>query len=69
MEFYVANIGDNDVILGTDWLKKYNLDINWAKGTMDLTRCPKSCEVKEGPVINVESTATTEQRGKKIAGS
>ena len=58
MEFYMADIGDNDVILGTDWLHKHNPEINWGEGTFDLTRCPSDCEVKDRPVINVESTAT-----------
>ena len=36
-EFFVADIGDHDVILGTDWLREHNPDIDWFKPQVDMT--------------------------------
>src|SRR5687768_3711648 len=62
-EFYITDIGDNDVILGMDWLKKHNPEIDWAEQTIDLSRCPHDCEVTETPVEGVESIETARRRG------
>ena len=36
-EFYVTNIGNYDIILGTDWLRHYNPVIDWHKDTLQLS--------------------------------
>ena len=36
--FIVTNIGQETLILGIDWLRKYNPMINWANGTLELDR-------------------------------
>lgn len=40
IELYVTDIGDHDVILGTDWLDEHNPEIDWAGTRVDFTRCP-----------------------------
>jgi gag-polyprotein putative aspartyl protease len=48
----VAEIGEDDVIIGVDWLRRHNPDIDWRKGTIRMDRCPDDCPVtrKEKPL-------------------
>ena len=39
----VYNLGKTEVILGMPWLAAYNLEINWEKGEVKITRCPPIC--------------------------
>jgi len=41
--FYLANLGQEDLILGTDWLRLHNPDVNWQTDQIMLSRCPKTC--------------------------
>ena len=36
----VYNLGKTEVILEMPWLAAYNLEINWEKGEVKITRCP-----------------------------
>ena len=49
--FAVTDIGDDDVIIGIDWLREHNPDIDWAKGSLCLTRCPARCH-RHVPVVH-----------------
>ena len=57
VEFFVADIGDFDLILGTDWLHEHNPEIDWPRQQVHMTRCPASCQLHEPPVKNLQ-TAT-----------
>jgi len=35
----VCNLGKTEVILGMPWLVAYNLEIDWEKGEVKMTRC------------------------------
>jgi hypothetical protein len=50
-EFYVTAIGTHDIILGTDWLKAHNPEVNWTTSQLALTRCPKTCSLSAIPII------------------
>ena len=50
-EFYVTNIGNYDMILGTDWLRHHNPIIDWGKDTLQLARCPNTCTVTTPPPL------------------
>jgi hypothetical protein len=52
--FYVANIGKQDIILGSDWLVEHNPEFHWRNYSMDLTRCPKTCQVRGKVTIRSE---------------
>lgn len=39
----VANIGDYPLIIGIDWLRQHNPEIDWQDDTISFTRCPKEC--------------------------
>ncbi|THH01445.1 hypothetical protein EW145_g6909 [Phellinidium pouzarii] len=41
--FEVCNLGKTVLILGHNWLKKHNPEIDWITGEISLTRCPISC--------------------------
>jgi hypothetical protein len=51
LELYVTSLGDHDVILGTDWLKAHNPEVDWAKPCLALTRCPTTCKLSTTPII------------------
>jgi len=42
-EMAVTNIGRHDILLGTDWFRAHNPQIDWAKKKLHLDRCPTSC--------------------------
>jgi len=42
-EMAVTNIGQHDILLGTDWFRAHNPQIDWAKNQLRLDRCPTSC--------------------------
>jgi len=42
-EMAVTNIGWHDILLGTDWFRAHNPQIDWAKNKLRLDRCPTSC--------------------------
>ena len=41
--FYVADLGDKDMIIGMTWLQSHNPVIDWRTGKIDFTRCPGKC--------------------------
>jgi len=42
-EMAVTNIGRHDILLGTDWFRAHNPQIDWAKNNLRLDCCPTSC--------------------------
>jgi len=43
IKFNVCNLGRTDVILGMPWLAAHNLEIDWEKREVKMTRCPPWC--------------------------
>jgi len=39
----ITNIGQHDILLGTDWFRAHNPQIDWTKNKICLDRCPTSC--------------------------
>ena len=58
-ELYVTTIGDNDIILGTDWLHAHNPEVNWTLPQVAFTRCPKTCTLSQDPLIITSKKAQT----------
>ncbi|GLB45865.1 putative retrotransposable element tf2 155 kda protein type 1-like [Lyophyllum shimeji] len=57
--FAVTDLGEQDMILGYTWLKEHNPEIDWAAGTVSMSRCPARCqtcreEVKRRPAPEPE---------------
>ncbi|GLB41126.1 putative retrotransposable element tf2 155 kda protein type 1-like [Lyophyllum shimeji] len=44
MVFAVTDLGEQDMILGYTWLKEHNPEIDWAAGTVSMSRCPARCQ-------------------------
>ncbi|GLB33349.1 putative retrotransposable element tf2 155 kda protein type 1-like [Lyophyllum shimeji] len=42
--FAVTDLGEQDMILGYTWLKEHNPEIDWAAGTVSMSRCPARCQ-------------------------
>ena len=47
--FTMADIGPEDVIIGIDWLRKHNPEVDWEQGTLRLSRCPEGCHKADKP--------------------
>ena len=41
----VTDLGKNPFILGFSWLQRHNLEIDWSKGTVKMTHCPRHCHM------------------------
>jgi len=42
--FLVTDTENHDILLGTDWLKVHNPNIDWANNRIYLDRCPPLCK-------------------------
>ena len=51
--FLVTDTGNHDILLGMDWLKVHNPNIDWAKNLIHMDRCPLLCKPchTPGPTI------------------
>jgi gag-polyprotein putative aspartyl protease len=49
-EFLITNVGEHDIILGTDWLRHHNPDVDWTKDSLTFNHCPRTCLMPEGPI-------------------
>jgi len=43
IDVVVTDLNSMDIFLEHDWLVKHNPEINWDKGMIWFTRCPKTC--------------------------
>ena len=41
----VTNLGKNPFILGFSWLQRHNPEIDWSKGMVKMTCCPRHCHM------------------------
>ena len=41
--FVMMDIGKEDVIIGLDWLREHNPEVDWEHGSLCLSRCPEMC--------------------------
>jgi hypothetical protein len=40
----ITDTGKTDVIIGYNWLRKHNPEINWEKGELKFSWCPPACK-------------------------
>jgi len=43
--FEVCDLEKSNFIIGYTWLHKHNLEINWETEKVEMTRCPRECNV------------------------
>jgi len=58
----VCELGKTDVILGMPWLAAHNLEIDWEKGEVRMTRCLPLCE----KIVRIKGKKETREDEKKI---
>ena len=58
----VCELGKTDVILGMPWLAAHNLEIDWEKGEVRMTRCPPLC----GKVVRIKGKKEIREDKKRI---
>jgi hypothetical protein len=66
MNMYAANIGQQDIILGTQWLIKHNPEIDWEKYKLKFSQCPATCELDEPWQLHSKPTARNTTGAKTI---
>ncbi|KAF9796682.1 hypothetical protein IEO21_10968 [Rhodonia placenta] len=59
--FMVTDIGPEDVIVGLDWLREHNPEIDWESGSLKLSRCPETCSARR--TGRMEQAATARDTG------
>src|SRR6202045_1183940 len=60
VHFLLGKIQSHKVILGHDWLKRHNPDIDWKKAELSLTHCPPQCSLSpQAPTPLKTSTLTS----------
>jgi hypothetical protein len=47
--FLVTDTGNHDILLGTDWLRAHNPNIDWAKNVIHMDQCPPLCQPRHTP--------------------
>jgi len=47
--FLVTDTGNHDILLGMDWLKAHNPNIDWANNRIHMDRCPPLCKPHQTP--------------------
>jgi hypothetical protein len=63
IKMYTANIGQQDIILGTGWLIKHNPEIDWENYELKFSRCPSTCKLEEPLQLkNKPTTSGTKAR-------
>ena len=62
----ITDIDDQDVIIGIDWLRKHNPNIDWKNGTVTLSRCPPTCKMHQPEVITETPTTPMPKTKKKV---
>ena len=58
--FYLADLGQEDLILGTNWLQLHNPDVNWQTDQITLSQCPKTCF--SNPVLMIQGISTWQEQ-------
>ena len=51
--FLVIDTGNHDILLGTDWLRVHNSNIDWTQNTIHMDRCPPLCRPCQTPGLTI----------------
>lgn len=43
IQFLIIDMHDSDIVLGYNWLRCHNPNIDWLYGTIKLNQCPTQC--------------------------
>src|SRR5713101_7570723 len=45
LRLYVSDIGEDDLLLGYNWLRRHNPNIDWQQPHIDFSRCNFQCQL------------------------
>ena len=48
VQMFITNLGKDDVLLGTDWLKYHDPSIGWKCREVHFDQCPRNCQQPYG---------------------
>ena len=48
VQMFITNLGKDDVLLGTDWLKYHNPSIGWKRREVHFDQCSQNCQQPYG---------------------
>ena len=48
VQMFITNLGKDDVLLGTDWLKYHDPSIGWKHREVHFDQCPQNCQQPHG---------------------
>ena len=65
--FDVTDLGGEIAVIGIDWLRLHNPNIDWREGTLELNRCPEICAPKAKPEGSVRSTPPAQPMEERAA--
>ncbi|KAE8185404.1 hypothetical protein A4X06_0g3818 [Tilletia controversa] len=57
--FYVADIGNFDIILGLPWLLRHDPHIDWQRHLLLFDRCPSTCKTPQGCTVPCSTTSSS----------
>ena len=60
INFAITDIGTDEVIMGIDWLRYHNPDINWREGQIQFKHYPPDCNMKRNKRITFKQTHETQ---------
>ena len=59
IHFLLGKVQSHKVILGHDWLKQHNPDIDWKRAELSLTCCPPKCSPSLGAPTSLKTSTLT----------
>lgn len=65
--FSVTDIGPEDLIIGLDWLRKHDPDINWETGLLKLSRCTDCCRAHTKMILKKDPEILLTKKQKRQA--
>ena len=60
IDFGVTSLGNSEIFLGHDWLKKHNPSVDWKDGSLQFDRCPTACNMSRPTSESPKETKTQE---------
>ena len=67
VQMFITNLGKDDVLLGTDWLKYHNPSIGWKHHEVHFDRCPRNCQQPYG-VTRAREEPSPKDRLQRLLG-
>lgn len=57
----IGNTGNDDVVLGHNWLQQHNPKVDWVEQTIEMTHCPCTCHQWQSVIASQLAVKTVKQ--------